>query len=35
VVVKFLDMSERKTTQLAQLMADLEENQQSGGVEKT
>jgi hypothetical protein len=34
VGVKFLNMSERKTTQLTQLIADIEENHESGDVGK-
>ena len=34
VGVKFLNMSERKTTQLKQLIADIEENRESRAVEK-
>jgi c-di-GMP-binding flagellar brake protein YcgR len=34
VGVKFLNVSERKKTQLAQLIGEIEENQDSGEVEK-
>lgn len=34
VGVKFLDMSERKKTQLAQLIGEIEEDHDSGGVQK-